>query len=625
MQAETIRPTDALLFPDGWTRLAGCAFGIGQSVLRGRIVVSRSVADGRADALQQWMAGVLEDHECPRAASLTGPAALVHRAMYWALSVQRQYGIPLCRQVYLEPFEDDRLDDNGSQAFMAAMPSAHPIPSKAALDWVRRAILAFLSDADSSETGTSALYEDFDALASLFSKFAEPGQNRAYIAQHAYDTGIPVSRAVVGILRLGTGRYSRMFDSSLTDQTSAIGVGLARKKPLAAAVLRSMGLPAPDHRPASDVAAALKAARDLGFPVVVKPADKDGGVGVFADLRDENSVVKAFRRASEVSQHILVEKHFDGQGHRLTVFGGVVIKATRKTPGGVTGDGLTTIAHLIERIQEAARKDRRTRVAPGMGLTLDDEAFDMLAQQGFSASSVPAEGSFVCLRRRNNASAGGSTTLLPLESVHPDNLRLAVRAARALLLDWAGVDLLIPDISVSWLETGALVCEVNAQPQVDPTTAANVVGSIMHGGVRIPVHLVICAEADVAAARDTLREETTRLGCNGFSSSAGVWIDGERVAPRQRDGFVAGRALLQCTDVESALCVMTPAEIVTMGLPVHWFDSVRMLHSSRYGAREMRIMKSVSSLVRLHVDPARAEARSPSSGISQLFDAESGS
>jgi cyanophycin synthetase len=625
MQPSTTFVSDPLSFADDWTRIAGSAFGIAQGVLRGRMSVSCAVVeDERADALYRWMEEVLEDHECQRAASLEGPIALAHRALYWSMSVQRQSGIPLCRQLYIAPLKGGLVEGAVSQAFFAATPCAYPGSGKAALDWARRTICAFLSNANVPVTGKSALEEEFDALVRLLSTFAEPGQNRAYFAQHAYDAGIPLSRVAGGVIRLGTGRHGRVFDSSITGVTPAIGVGLARKKPLSAAVLRSMGLPAPDHRPASDVAAALHAARTLGFPVVVKPADQDGGVGVFADLRDEQSVAKAFQRASEVSRSILVEKHFDGQGHRLTVFDGAVIKATRKTPGGVTGDGVNTVVGLIAQLQETARQKRRTGTVQGVPLLLDEEAQDMLVQQGLSAESVPEDGRFVCLRRRNNASAGGSTTLLPLESVHPDNLRLAVRAARALLLDWAGVDLLIPDISVSWLETGALICEVNAQPQVDPITAADVVDSIMRGGVRIPVHLVVCAEGDVVAARDALREEMARLGCNGFSSSAGVWIDGERVTPRLRDGFVAGRALLQCSDVEAALCVMTPEEIGVMGLPVDRFDTVRMLQSSRIGAKNSRIMKAVNNVVKFHADPVRSGARSSSDGVSQLSDAESG-
>ena len=109
-----------------------------------------------------------------------------------------------------------------------------------------------------------------------------------------------------------------------------------------------------------------------------------------------------------------------------------------------------------------------------------------------------------------------------------------------------------------------------------------------------------------------------------MSASAGVWIDGERVTPRLRDGFGAGRALLQCTDVGSALCVMTTAEIVTMELPVDRFGSVRMLQSPRIGAQNSRLMKAVNNVVKFHVDPVRSGARASSDGVSQLSDAESG-
>ena len=39
-----------------------------------------------------------------------------------------------------------------------------------------------------------------------------------------------------------------------------------------------------------------------------------------------------------------------------------------------------------------------------------------------------------------------------------------MNAAQAVRLDLAGVDIILPDPKRSWFETGALVCEINAQP-----------------------------------------------------------------------------------------------------------------------------------------------------------------
>jgi cyanophycin synthetase len=62
----------------------------------------------------------------------------------------------------------------------------------------------------------------------------------------------------------------------------------------------------------------------------------------------------------------------------------------------------------------------------------------------------------------NNASAGGSTIGLDVNQVHPDNINLAFNVAKLFNLDIAGIDLIISDISKSWLNTPCVICDVNA-------------------------------------------------------------------------------------------------------------------------------------------------------------------
>ena len=59
----------------------------------------------------------------------------------------------------------------------------------------------------------------------------------------------------------------------------------------------------------------------------------------------------------------------------------------------------------------------------------------------------------------------------------------------------AGVDLLIPDIGHSWFESGAHICEVNAQPQMFTTMhKPMLVDMLGDAGGRIPVAMVIAGE-----------------------------------------------------------------------------------------------------------------------------------
>jgi cyanophycin synthetase len=559
-----------------WRRRAGCGDGLGQSALVGRLRIALPVGYDPAP-LEQWMT---DDCRLPPAPCETADAsarAVAVRAAHWVLAVQRREGVAVGARAWIEPLADedliagDSVAAGGEALFRVSLPSVSSEATTALLGWVRRAINAFIAG-DAAPGVRQALATELEGRRRALAPLAEPGQNSAFIAQHAIDAALPVQRVVNGIVRIGTGARARVLYSSITDRTPSVGVAIAGDKMWTARVLRSAGLPGATHRLAANPQEAIRIAAGFGFPVVVKPADQEQGRGVFADLRDARAVGEAWSAARKFSERVLVERHFEGFGHRLTIFQDQLFKVTRKLPGGVVGDGSSSIAELVKRT-----RPKRGGAAPRPDdgrppLELDREALGLLAQYGLSPDSIPAEGARIALRRRNNATTGGTTEVLTPQAVHPDNLALGLRAARLLGLDWAGVDLLIPDIAVSWFASGALICEVNAQPQVDRKTAGLIVDTITAGGCRIPVHLAVCTGTDPSTTR-ALAERAQALGCDGLSMQGGVWIRGRRIASPLPDGLMAGQALLCNPDVGVALCAMTPAEIMDKGLPVDRFDS----------------------------------------------------
>ncbi len=324
------------------------------------------------------------------------------------------------------------------------------------------------------------------------------GSNTRHFLQAAYDSRMPWFRIATEVFQIGMGSRARWLESTLTDVTPAISMRLARSKMAAAAVLRQAGLPVPRHMAVDSPDGAAAAAIKIGYPVVVKPSDKDGGVAVAAGLTDEIGVSRAYEAARAVSANVMVEEHVDGRDFRLVVHNGRMIWALERVPGGVTGDGISTVAQLVERLnQEPARALRAD--APLKPLLFDREAAELLAEYGMTPQTVPAAGERIRLRRAANVASGGTPQGV-FDQVHPDNRLLAERAAAALRLDLAGIDLLIPDISRSWKETGAAICEVNAQPTIGNTTSKHLYGQILRtlveGEGRIPIAMVVGAGAD---------------------------------------------------------------------------------------------------------------------------------
>ena len=159
---------------------------------------------------------------------------------------------------------------------------------------------------------------------------------------------IPFTAMTRDIYQFGYGYRTRLLCGSFTDETSWVGHSLAKNKFLSTLVLREAGLPVPLNMLANDLNTALSAARELGYPVVVKPIDCEQGAGVSVGLTTQDEVKKAFNKAKRYSETLLVEKHVEGRDYRLVVFRGELIWAIERVPASVTGDGSKSVRELVD-------------------------------------------------------------------------------------------------------------------------------------------------------------------------------------------------------------------------------------------------------------------------------------
>jgi cyanophycin synthetase len=472
-----------------------------------------------------------------------------------------------------------------------------------AILWVGRIVSRVVISREPFDTA-DALLNELDNIQQHLQAFSEPGLNKFSVVHAAHRLNIPVSKFTTDVHQLGTGQYARWMDSTVTDRTPAIAIAMARNKFVTANVLRAAGLPGPTHQFVHSIESALQVAHQIGFPVVVKPADLDLGLGVAADLRDEASVTAAYTEASRHSTNVLVEKWFDGFTHRLTVIEGQVIRVSKRTAGGVVGDGESSIEALVENVQTQETYRRRVRRSGKPLLNLDEEAIGLLVQNGLSPSHIPVAGEYIRLRRRDNVNAGGLSEVCPLSTIHPDNLRLAIDATRLMRLDFAGIDLLIKDIEKSWLDIGALICEVNAKPQVvapeQPRIYEDILSRMFPLGARVPAHLVAYPEkSDQDEA--LILHWTEKLNCNAISSQSGLWINGARATGTFQNGLYAARALLSRPDINSVVCLMTLQEIVKYGLPCNQWDSVHFSEVASHEEQDFRLQNIARHMLRTDI------------------------
>lgn len=459
----------------------------------------------------------------------------------------------------------------GSVSAVIAFPSLHPAVLLQGLPWVFGVLAApSLGEAQSAQTPTAA-----SALAKL-EAVAPGGTNTRTLLQAAYSRKVPVKSLAGSALQYGWGSRSRWMESSFTDADSVISARLAREKSAAHALMQSAGLPVPLQVVVGTLEHACQAAATMGYPVVIKPADLDGGKGVEAGLRDEASLRAAYPRSRVHSRNLILEQHVRGKDYRLGVLKGRLGWVTYREPAGVWGDGVSSVDDLVGAANLDPRRGtlRWSHMAP---IVLGSEANELLLEQGLALGDVPPPGSFVRLRRAANISLGGRPVSIPFEEVHPDNAALAVQVARLFRLQLAGVDLITPDISRSWREAGGAVCEVNGQPQFSVTRTdfpEQVIAELVQGDGRVPV-VVLLADCCWGVWAQALHTQLSSAGLNtGFVLADGLFRGLDKLAVNRRSAFDDVQALLLDNTVDAIVVATNGMEWLPSGMPVDRVDLV---------------------------------------------------
>ena len=387
----------------------------------------------------------------------------------------------------------------------------------------------------------------------------------------AQNLGIPWRAVGGGVYLLGWGHRAKLVDRSSNQADSAIGAKLSNDKFLSATLIRAAGLPAPHHVLVFSEQEALDAARRLGAPLVVKPVNRDRGEGVTTQIHDEGALLQAVRAAAQLSRAVLVEQQVSGVCHRLYISHGKLLYVVKRLPKSVIGDGVHTVAQLIEQanaLEHAKPPWLRLKPFPS-----DAMAAEALAAAGLHLDSIPTKGQYAPLRRISTVDWGGVVEDLT-DTIHPDNVEIAIRAAALYGLSSAGVDLISSDISIPWHRNGAIINEVNFSPMltneqhVSTTYLKTLVNDIVEGDGRIPVEVFVGSTALKPAQQRQQEQAGQGIACYLTSHTTTLLPDGKERFFTTDSLFDRCSALLLDRAVESIIMVIHNDELAWQGLPV---------------------------------------------------------
>jgi cyanophycin synthetase len=447
------------------------------------------------------------------------------------------------------------------------------------------------------------------------------GPSTASLVEAAEERGIPWIRLNrYSLVQFGHGKYQQRIQATTTGRTGNIAVELAGDKEETNEILRDLGLPVPEQRIVRREGDAVRAAKRIGFPVVLKPLAGNHGRGVSINLKTAEEVEVGFKKALEHGRTVIVESYIEGFDHRLLVVNGELVAAAKREPGHVVGDGKHTIEQLVDIVNEDPRR--------GVGhekvltrLEFDHQAERLLGKIGYDKDAVLEKDEVIYLRSTANLSTGG-TALDVTDVIHPDNREMAIRAINAIGLDIGGVDFLTNDISLSHREAGGAICEVNAGPgfrmHVAPSegTPRDVAGPVIDmlfppdSPTRVPIAAVTGTNGKTTTSR-MLAHILKMTGFTvGMTSTDGVYIDGKLTVSGDMTGPTSAHMILRDPSVDAAVMETARGGMLRSGLGYRRCNVAACLNvtADHLGMRGIDTLEQLAEIKRVPIEIAKDAA-----------------
>ena len=467
--------------------------------------------------------------------------------------------------------------------------------------------------------------DDFDFQQELadFIRFAqrkEFGPSTQSLVDAAQERDIPWLRLnEYSLVQFGHGKYQKRIQATITSETKHIAVEISCDKEDTHNLLNDLGLPVPQQRMVYSDTQAVRMAKRIGYPVVLKPLNANHGRGVSIDLTTEEQVITAFAFAREhgTSRAVLVESFLTGLDHRMLVINGELVAVAKRVPGHVIGDGVNNISKLIDIINEDPRR--------GVGhekvltqLELDTQAERLLEEADFTQGTVLAKGEIFYLRSTANLSTGG-TAIDMTDVVHPDNKTMAERAVKAVGLDIGGVDFLTADITQSYKDIGGGIVEVNAAPgfrmHVAPSegkprdVAGKVIDMLFPPALpkRIPIAGITGTNGKTTTSRMLAHILKSAGHVVGMTSTDGVYVDGQLSVKGDMTGPVSSQIVLRDPSVDIAVLETARGGIARSGLGYNECDVAACINvqEDHLGLRGIDTLDQLAEIKRIVVEVAK--------------------
>ena len=214
-----------------------------------------------------------------------------------------------------------------------------------------------------------------------------------------------------------------------------------------------------------DLELAKKFAKDIGYPVVIKPSFGSHGDNVFMNVMNEedlcNCINTIFNDIGKNKDYI-IEEQFEGKEYRVFLTKNGDFAVLHREPAFVIGNGKDSIRQLID-IENKMREARINCLCP---ISVDNITIRCLEMQNLSLNYIPSKDEKIHVRTNSNLAKGGVCEDYT-DRTHKSVIEICNKILDVFpALHYIGVDFMTKDITKEQTKDSYRIIEVNTVPGI---------------------------------------------------------------------------------------------------------------------------------------------------------------
>ena len=326
-----------------------------------------------------------------------------------------------------------------------------------------------------------------------------------------------------GMMQLGLGIHGKRLMETVTTAITPETFALLADRVMTHAVLLAAGIRVPardlEFKNINSLMRAVRSAQRIGYPVVLKPkfSSSASASGVSIDIRSNEDIRLAFKKAANFSREVIIERYITGDTYQLLVIGGMVIAASRRTVKNHSAVHGESIPINLESLNSEIKI---TAIRAAACFDLDVAGIDVVTED-FNVSLEASRGAVV------------QVDLAPdLNLYRMDGEALPLHVARLFV--------------------------AHLIPQNNPT--------------RIPIVAISGTKGKTTTCRMAARILAAAGHTVGLACSDGVYVGSNRITCSTSSGISGALHLFTNRQVEMAVLEVSRGTLVKRGLGYDWAD-----------------------------------------------------